>query len=139
MGQPPDCGFFGLVYAESRDIPAAEMALPKCSPNPSDVSNEMAEMSKSFAAAGDIPAALRFADDLRVPGAYENGEGYLARALRDIAHAWVKKDGPEAALKWARSRPTGYQRAGTPRNCRKHCAEMIADKPAYCDSNHNFR
>lgn len=71
----------------------------------------MAELSKKFAASGDVSTALRFADAVRVPGAYENGEGYLAPALRDIAHAWVKRDGADAALKWARSRPTGCERA----------------------------
>lgn len=106
-----DCAFAVAVYAESRDVPGAEKAVPKCSPNPSDVSNAMAELSKKFAASGDVSAALRFADAVRVPGAYENGEGYLAPALRDISHAWVKRDGAGAALKWARSRPTGYERA----------------------------
>lgn len=106
-----DCGFVVSVYAESRDALGAETALPKCSPNPSDVSNATAELSKKFAASGDISTALRFADAVHVSGAYENGEGYLAPALRDIAHAWVKKDGADAALKWARSRPTGYERA----------------------------
>ncbi len=106
-----DCGFVVSVYAESRDALGAEKALPTCSPNPSDVSNAMAEVAKKFAASGDVSTALRFADAVRLPGAYENGEGYLAPAIRDIAHAWVKRDGADAALKWARSRPTGYERA----------------------------
>ncbi|HET6931165.1 MAG TPA: hypothetical protein VFI45_12655 [Candidatus Acidoferrum sp.] len=106
-----DCAFVVRVYAESRDVPGAEKAASKCSPNPSDVSNAMAGLSMKFAASGDISAALRFADAVGVPGAYQNGEGYLAPALREVAHAWAKRDGAEAVLGWARSRPTGYERA----------------------------
>ena len=106
-----ECGFVASVYGEARDVGGAEAALHNCSPNPSDVSAAAAELAKKFAQSGDIAAALKFAEAVHVPGADEDGEGYLAPALREVAHAWVKKEGADTVLKWARSRPTGYERA----------------------------
>jgi len=111
QGKKCDCAFVVRVYAETGDAGAAESALRRCSPNPSDVSNAAAALATRFATAGNIDAALKFAEVARMPEAYQGGEGYLAPALRNVAHAWVVKNGVDTVLNWARTRPTAYERA----------------------------
>jgi hypothetical protein len=111
-GNKCNCMIVAHVHAQGRDADGAERALRACTDtNPSNISAYMANIAKEFAAQGDVSAALRFADAGFIPDADQGGEGYVAPVLRDIAHAWAKKEGPVRVLKWARSRPTGYERA----------------------------
>jgi hypothetical protein len=80
-------------------------------PNPSDQSSSLASLAEVSAKTGDIRNAIRFAELVSVPGAYENGEGYLAPALREIGRAWAKSGMVKEGYSWARSRSTAYQRA----------------------------
>lgn len=110
-GNKCNCMTAAAIYAEARDAVNAERAMRTCTdPNQSDISAAMAGLAKRFAANGDIVAALKFVDAAHIPGAYEDGEGYVGPALRDIARAWSRKDGATSVLKWARSRSTGYER-----------------------------
>lgn len=108
-----DCLTVADVHAKRRDADGTERALRACTEtnNPSNISAYMADTAKAFAAQGDVSAALRFADAGFIPDAVQGGEGYVAPAFREIAHAWAKNEGPVRVLKWARSRPTGYERA----------------------------
>ncbi|MGO9271298.1 MAG: tetratricopeptide repeat protein [Terriglobia bacterium] len=107
-----DCVTVAIVHANGRDVDGAERAMRACTDtNPSDLSAYMIDVAEEFATNGDVPAALKFADAARIPDAFEGGVGYIAPALRDIAHAWTKKEGTVAVLKWARARPTDFERA----------------------------
>jgi hypothetical protein len=104
-----ECNGDEYVYIYAHDPANAERAARACS-NPGDVSYRMAELAKISAGQGEVAQALKFAGFIRVSGAsYE--EGYLAPALREIAEAWVTKDGPDQALNWARSLPDAYQKS----------------------------
>jgi hypothetical protein len=107
-GSKCDCRTVAYIHERGGNPAAAEHSMRSC-PNPADVSAGMAELAKESAAKGDIGAALRFADGVHVTGA-DFEEGYLAPALRDIGRSWASKD-RKAALKWAESKPDGYQRA----------------------------
>ena len=107
-GAKCDCRTVAFIHERGGNATAAEYSMRSC-PNPADVSAGMAELAKELAAKGDIGAALRFADGVHVTGA-DFEEGYRAPALRDIARNWASKD-RKAALKWAESKPDGYQRA----------------------------
>ena len=103
-----DCVVVAFVREQSGDLESAARAVLSCS-NSANVSSGMAELATRAASKGDIQAALRFASSIHVSGAdYE--EGYLAPVQRDIARSWASKD-QRGALKWAKSRPRGYQRA----------------------------
>jgi tetratricopeptide (TPR) repeat protein len=107
-GATCDCTVVAFVREQSGDLESAARAVQSCTIS-ANVSSGMAELATRAASKGDIQAALRFASAVHVSGAdYE--EGYLAPVLRDIARSWVSKD-QKAALKWAKSRPKGYQRA----------------------------
>jgi hypothetical protein len=108
-----DCLRVADIHAQGRDADGAQRALRACTEtnNPSNISAYMADTAKAFAAQGDVSAALRFADAGFIPDAVQGGEGYVAPAFREIAHAWAKNEGPVRVLKWARARPTGYERA----------------------------
>jgi hypothetical protein len=80
-------------------------------PNPSDQSIGFADLSKLAAQNGNVTHALRFAELIRIPAAHHEGEGYLAPALREVARAWAKSGKSYEAYRWARSRPTAYERA----------------------------
>jgi hypothetical protein len=79
--------------------------------NPSDISDGNAHLAVAFAQRGDLPAARQFLEAARVPGAYENGEGYIGPSGESVALAWGRHGDIQTALQWARSRPTGYERA----------------------------
>jgi hypothetical protein len=101
-----DCRDLAYIYQAAGDPTSAATAMRSC-PNLADVSAGMAGLAKIAAQRGNVSEALSFADLVHVSGASFE-EGYLAPALRDIGRAW----GSSAdALNWARSRPTGYQRA----------------------------
>jgi hypothetical protein len=104
-----DCRTVAYIHEAAHDADGAERAMRSC-PNQANVSAGMAELAKRSAARGDISEALKFADSVHITRASFE-EGYLAPVLRDIARAWGKKEGPSTVLKWARSRPSGYQRA----------------------------
>lgn len=103
------CNVAAYVYEEADDLAGAERAFRSCADS-SDISYGMSELASKYAARGEISQALRCADLVHVTGASFE-EGYLAPVLRDISRAWGKKEAQRTVLKWARSRPTGYQRA----------------------------
>jgi hypothetical protein len=79
--------------------------------NPSDISDGYAHLAVAFAQRGDLPAARQFLEAARVPGSFENGEGYIGPSGEDVALAWGQHGDIQAALQWARSRPSGFERA----------------------------
>lgn len=77
--------------------------------NPADVSSHFARLSEYAAEQGNLVAALKLAEKVRVSGAdYE--EGYLDGTLLPIGRLWAITDS-EAAISWARNRTKSYQRA----------------------------
>jgi hypothetical protein len=104
-----DCKTVASIHEEANDADGAERAVRGCL-GPADISVEFAALATRSAARGDISGALRFADKVRISdGPFV--EGYLAEALRDIGRGWGKKEGPQSAVRWARLRPDGFQRA----------------------------
>lgn len=78
-------------------------------PNPADVASDLAKLAKKAADLGNLDAALKIADNPHLSGTrYE--EMYLVGALGSIGRRWVTLDSG-AALKWAETRPSEYQRA----------------------------
>ena len=70
---------------------------------------------KQFAAAaakkGNTADALRFLAELQRMGQKDPGiQLWVPQATQEIARAWTIREGPEAVLKWARSRPTPSER-----------------------------
>jgi hypothetical protein len=104
-----DCRTVAGIHVEEHDPDGADRAIRAC-PSTADMSAGMAGLATRYASRGEIAEALRFADSVRVAGdPWE--EGYLAPTLRDIGLAWGKKGNPRSALRWARSRPNGFERA----------------------------
>jgi tetratricopeptide (TPR) repeat protein len=92
------------------DIDGA-IARTRSEPNPSDQSAGFADLAKLAAKNGDVTHARRFVELVRVPGAHQEGEGYLAPALREVTRAWAKTGKSYEAYRWARARGTAYERA----------------------------
>jgi tetratricopeptide (TPR) repeat protein len=74
------------------------------------------QLAVEAAKKGNITEAFRFLSDLQhlKNGNARNSvlaEVRVTEAVHGIARYWTKKDGPNAVLKWARSRPTGEERA----------------------------
>ncbi len=89
------------------DPAAAEKALQKSS-NTDDQALGMAGFARAAARKGDLDGALRFLTAAQVAGANDWPQ---TAVVRDVAWAWTIKEGPRSALRWARSRPTGSERA----------------------------
>ena len=89
------------------DPVAAENALLKSS-NREDMTFGMAGFATAAARKGDVEGALRFLTAAQVAGA---PDWIRPTVVRDVAWAWTIKEGPRSALRWARSRPTGSERA----------------------------
>ncbi len=89
------------------DPAAAEKALRK-SANRDDLAFGMAGFARAAARKGDLSGALRFLTAVEVAGATDWPK---AAVVRDVAWVWTLKQGPRSALGWARSRPTGSERA----------------------------
>lgn len=89
------------------DPAAAEKAL-QASTNRDDLALGMAGFAKAAARKGDLSGALRFLTAAQVAGANDWSQ---TAVVRDVAWAWTIKEGPKPALRWARSRPAGSERA----------------------------
>ena len=89
------------------DPAAAEKALQQSS-NTEDQALGMAGFARAAARKGDLAGALRFLTAAQVAGA---NDWPRTAVVRDVAWAWTIKEGPRPALRWARSRPTGSERA----------------------------
>lgn len=90
------------------DPVAAEKAL-RGSTNRDDLALGMAGFTKAAARKGDLAGALRFLTAAQVSGGAYWPE---TDVVRDVAWVWTIKEGPRPALRWARARPTGSERAG---------------------------
>lgn len=104
-----NCRLAASILQEAGDPEGAFQAMHAC-PSLADVSSGMAELATRSAKMGRIPDAPRFAESVHVSGASFE-EGYLAPALREISREWAKSGDLASVLKWARSRPTAYERA----------------------------
>lgn len=89
------------------DPAAAEKAL-QASTNREDLALGFADFARAAARKGDVAGALRFLTAAEVAGATDWPQ---TAVVRDVAWAWTIKQGPKPALRWARSRPTGSERA----------------------------
>jgi len=107
---PDGCRVIAEEQYKAGDIDGA-IARVRSEPNPSDQSAGFADLAKLAAKNGDVTHALRFAELVRVPGSHQDGEGYLAPTLREVTRAWAKSGKSYEAYRWARSRPTAYERA----------------------------
>lgn len=103
------CGFIACSVAVLQykvDPQGAERLLRKTSD-----SESMAFGLKQFAAVAakkrNTADALRFLAELQRMGQKDLGiHSWVPLATQEIARAWTIREGPEAVLKWARSRPT---------------------------------
>jgi len=91
------------------DPTAAEKALRR-STNRDDLALGMAGFSRAAAKKGDVAGALRFLTAAEVAGA-DADAWPKTDVVRDVAWVWTIKEGPRPALRWARSRPAGSERA----------------------------
>jgi len=89
------------------DPAGAEKALRTTS-NREDLALGMAGFARAAARKGDVDGALRLLTAAEVAGATDWPQ---TAVVRDVAWAWTIKEGPKPALRWARSRPTGSERA----------------------------
>jgi tetratricopeptide (TPR) repeat protein len=89
------------------DPAAAEKAL-RTSSNREDLALGMAGFARAAARKGDVADALRLLTAAQVAGASDWPQ---TAVVRDVAWVWTLKEGPKSALRWARSRPTGSERA----------------------------
>ena len=89
------------------DPAAAEAGLQRSS-NTDDLAFGMAGFARAAARKGDLAGALRFLTAAQVAGANDWPQSAV---VRDVAWVWTIKEGPRPALRWARSRPTGSERA----------------------------
>jgi hypothetical protein len=107
------CGFTACNVATLQyeiDPQAAERLLRETSD-----SGSMAFGLKQFAVVaakkGNTADALRFLAELQRMGQTDLGiQPWVPQATQEIARAWTIREGPEAVLKWARSRPTPSER-----------------------------
>ncbi len=89
------------------DPAAAEKALRTTSDS-EDLSSGMAGFATAAAKKGSVDEALRFLDEAQLAG---GANWLLPKVVLDVAWAMTLKDGPRAALRWARSRPTLSERS----------------------------
>jgi hypothetical protein len=78
-------------------------------PNPADVAADLARLAEKAAQLGNLDAALTFTGNPHLSGTQWE-EGYIVAALESIGRLWATVDS-SAALKWAETRGTEYQRA----------------------------
>jgi len=100
------CDALSLLQAEK----VAEAAsCVEARSNPADVAADLARLAERAADLGNLDAALTFANNSHLSGTKWE-DGYIVQALGSIGRRWVTIDSC-AASKWAKSRPTEFQRA----------------------------
>jgi hypothetical protein len=101
------CSNVSFVAARQYGVdPSGAEQLLRSNADKKDLARGLGEFVKVAAEKGNIAEALRFLGDVQSL----SGPGSVSREVQDIARAWTIRGGPEAVLKWARSRPTTEQR-----------------------------
>jgi len=110
----PGCSCEAVAGAgiASGDSALAEAVMQACAdPNRTDYSPAYAHLAESFAARGDLTAALRFTDAARRAVTPPSGDDFVASADEQVAYAWARRGPVSTALQWARTRPNPLERA----------------------------
>jgi hypothetical protein len=107
------CGFTACNVATLQyevDPQGAERLLRETS-NSQNVAFGLKQFAAVAAKKGNTADALRFLAELQRMGQTDLGiQLWVPQTTQEIARAWTIREGPEAVLKWARSRPTPSER-----------------------------
>lgn len=99
------CSYVTFVAIQQYSVdPVGAERLLRTATNAMDLASGWNQFTLAAAAKGDLAEAFRFLDNLQKMGRVN------PQAVHAVARVWTIKNGPQAVIQWARSRPTLDQR-----------------------------